>query len=119
MRPVAALVLDLDVALRLVEQATAPLARAGAGRLRVRVLHLAAQLRAAAGRLAIAEAAAGLDGSREGARTALVMVIETARRTGALDWNEITAICNDVAERVPRPAGDAQARLALIEGERR
>lgn len=116
MRPAAALVLDLDVALRCIEQATAPLARAGAGRLRMRVLHAAAELRRAAGCIVLAEVAAGGDGSREAARADLITVIETARRTGAVDWAEVVAICNDVADRVP-PA--AQPRMALVEEDRR
>ncbi len=101
MRPVAAHVLELDVALRQFEVATAHLSRGMGKRARRRVAEAYEGVRLAAGRLVIAECAAAFSASRDDAREAVVMVIQTARSTGAVDWHEIVDIVNDAAEGRP------------------
>ncbi|MQT13665.1 hypothetical protein [Segnochrobactrum spirostomi] len=100
MLPVASQVLELDTAIRRFETATGPLT-GGARRARLRVLNAAGDLRAAAGRLAIAEAAKDLDATPGGARDALRTVLAELRRAGALPWADVIAICNDVADTIP------------------
>ncbi len=100
MRPAAALVLDLDTALRRFETVTVT-ARGEAGRLRRRALGAADDVRAAAVRLAVVEAAMAADASPAGAAEALTALLARLRETGALDWSEIVAICNSVADTVP------------------
>lgn len=100
MRPAAALVLDLDTALRRFETATIA-ARGDAGRLRRRALSAADDVRAAAVRLALAEAAMVADTSPAGAAASLKELLARLRETGALDWSDIVGICNGVADTVP------------------
>lgn len=100
MLPVASHVLELDTAIRRLETATGPLT-GGARRARLRVLTAAGDLRAAAGRLAIAEAATALDATPEGARLALRTILAELRRAGALPWADVAQICNDVADTIP------------------
>lgn len=106
MRPVASLAIELDCALRQFAAASGTGSARRTERARRTVLAQADALRAAACRLAAAEAASGLDASPEGARAALRTILSDLRRSGGLDWADVAAICNDVADAAPaRPAG--------------
>jgi hypothetical protein len=97
------LALELDCAMQRFDAATAHLSRGMGKRARRRVLEAYEAVRAASGRVTMTASVDRLDDSRDGARAALVVVLEVARRTGAIGWTELIEIVNDVAERVPAP----------------
>lgn len=101
------LVLELDCAMQRFDAATAHLSRGMGKRARRQVIEAYEAVRAAAGRVAMVQILGRLDDSRDGARAALVAVIETARRTGGIGWSELIEIVNGVAERVPAPMAPA------------